>query len=66
MSNVGHGSSRLDFVGPFLMILPTVSSETSVKAVIFGAAEQDEHPFHCHWGQKYVNCLDDLIKKKGG
>ena len=37
MRNVGHGSSRQDFVGELLpAILFTVSSETSLTAVIFG------------------------------
>ena len=37
--NVGKGSNRHDFVGDVLIILSTASSETCLKAVIFGGSE---------------------------
>ena len=37
--NVGQGSNRHDFVGEFLIILSTASSETRLKTVIFGGSE---------------------------
>ena len=39
MRNVGHGSNRQYFIGEFPIILSTASSETWVKAVIFGGTE---------------------------
>ena len=37
--NVSQGSNRQDFVGEVLIILPTASSETYLKTVIFGGSE---------------------------
>ena len=37
--NVGQGSNRQDFVSEVLIILPTPSSETCLKTVIFGGSE---------------------------
>ena len=33
--NVVHGSNRQNFVGEVLIILPTASSETCLKTIIF-------------------------------